>query len=118
MRVKRGVAARKRHKKLLKQTKGMQGLRRSSVKKAREAVMKASSYAYRDRRNRRRDFRSLWIARIGAAARGHGISYRELMQGLKRSEIELDRKILADLAVREPEVFAKVTEEAKNAVAK
>jgi large subunit ribosomal protein L20 len=111
MRVKRGVTARKKHKKLLQQTKGMQGLRRSSVKKAREAVYKAASYAYRDRRNRKRDFRGVWISRIGAGARLEGLTYSELTHRLKMSGIEIDRKILADLAVREPEVFKAIVKQ-------
>jgi large subunit ribosomal protein L20 len=113
MRVKRGTASHKRHKKILEQTKGMQGLRRHSVKKAREALMRAWSCSDRDRRNRKRDFRALWIARIGAGAREHGLSYSQLMAGLGRHKIELDRKILADLAVSEPETFAKIVEKAK-----
>ena len=111
MRVKRGVAARKRHKRLLEKTKGMQGLRRASVKKAREAVLKAEGYATRDRKARKRDFRSLWIARIGAASRAEGLPYRELISRLKERGVGLDRKILADLAVREPEVFRQIISE-------
>jgi large subunit ribosomal protein L20 len=91
----------------------MQGLRRHSVKKAREALMRAWAFSYRDRRNRKRDFRGLWIARIGAGAREHGLSYSQLMAGLNKHKIELDRKILADLAVSEPAIFAKIVEKAK-----
>lgn len=111
MRVKRGVTARKRHKKILKQTKGMQGLRRHSIKKAKEALVKAQVYAYRDRRNRKRDFRSIWIARIGAAARLHDLTYREFIHLLGEADVEIDRKMLADLAVREPAVFKKLVDE-------
>ena len=114
MRVKRGTTTKRRHKKLLTQTKGMQGLRRSSVRKAREAVYKALSYSYRDRRNRKRDFRSLWIARIGAASRANGLPYNEFIQRLKKSNVELDRKVLADLAVSEPKTFVKIVEEVKS----
>lgn len=117
-RVKRGVTARKRHKRVLKETKGYQGLRRTSVKKAREALLKAWSYAYRDRRNRKRDFRSLWIQRINAAARQHGLSYSQFMHGLSASGNELNRKMLADIAYRQPEVFASLAAEAKKGLAK
>ena len=117
-RVKRGVTAHRRHKRLFKQTKGYQGLRRSSVKKAREAVLKAWSYSYRDRRNRKRDFRALWIQRINAAARQHELSYSQFMHGLKLAGNELNRKMLADIAYREPAVFASLADEAKKALAK
>lgn len=117
-RVKRGVTARKRHKRVLKQTKGYQGLRRTSTKKAREALLKAWSYAYRDRRNRKRDFRSLWIQRINAAARQHGLSYSQFMHGLSASGNQLNRKVLADIAYRQPEVFATLAAEAKKGLAK
>lgn len=117
-RIKRGVTARRRHKRLLKQTKGFQGLRSRTVKKAREALFKAWTYAYRDRRTRKRDFRQLWIQRINAGARQHNLSYSQLMHGLKLAGNELDRKILADIAYRQPEVFKSLAEEAKKALAK
>lgn len=117
-RVKRGVTSHARHKRLLKQTKGYQGLRRSSVKKAREALFKAWQYAYRDRRTRKRDFRGLWIQRINAGARQHGLSYSQFMHGLKLAGNELNRKVLADLAFSEPEVFGKLAEQSKAALAK
>ncbi|MSU75865.1 50S ribosomal protein L20 [Patescibacteria group bacterium] len=112
-RVKRGVTAHKRHKRLFKQTKGYSGLRRHSVKKAREALLKAWTYAYRDRRTRKRDFRRLWIQRINAGARQHGLSYSQFMYGLKNKGVELDRKILAEMAYSQPEAFAKLCEDAK-----
>lgn len=102
MRVKRGVTSHKRHKKVLKQAKGMQHARRSSIKLARQGVTRALQYAYRDRRNKKRDFRSLWITRINAAVREHGISYSNFMNSLKEKNISLDRKILSELAVNEP----------------
>src|SRR5206468_7637020 len=102
MRVKRGVTAHARHKKLRQQTKGMSHMRRASVRMARQAVLKALSYAYRDRRTKKRDLRSLWIVRINAALREHGTSYSAFMGQLKKAGVELDRKVLAELAVREP----------------
>lgn len=117
-RVKRGVTAHRRHKRLRKQVKGYVGIRKSSVKKAREAVMKAMRYAYRDRRTKKREFRKLWIQRINAGARQHGMSYSQFISGLKAAGIELDRKILADIAYRQPEVFAKLVEDAKRALEK
>ena len=117
-RVKRGVTAHRRHKRLRKQVKGYVGIRKSSVKKAREAVMKAMRYAYRDRRTKKREFRKLWIQRINAGARQHGMSYSQFISGLKAAGIELDRKILADIAYRHPEVFAKLVEDAKRALEK
>lgn len=107
-RVKRGVMTHKRHKKLLNQAKGFRGARRSHYKVAHEAVMHALAYAYRDRRNRKRDFRRLWIQRINAAARLNGTTYSRLINGLKTAGINLDRKILADIAVRDPKAFADV----------
>ena len=115
-RVKRGVMVRKRHKKLLEQAKGYRGSRSRRVKVARETVMKALWYAYRDRRNRKRVFRRLWIVRINAAARMHGMSYSRFMNGLKRAGIDLDRKMLADMAVRDPAAFSRVVEQARQAV--
>jgi large subunit ribosomal protein L20 len=114
-RVKRGVMVRKRHNKLLLQAKGYRGSRSRRVKVARETVLKALSYAYRDRRNRKRDFRRLWIIRINAAARQHGLSYSKLMNGLKVAGINLDRKILADMAVRDPAGFSSVVEQIQRA---
>src|SRR3712207_1130512 len=115
MRVKRGVTTHARHKKLRKQTKGMSHSRRASVRMARQAVLKALSYAYRDRRTKKRDLRSLWITRINAGLREHDISYSKFIPLLKKSGIELDRKILAELAVRQPEAFKAVVEKAKSA---
>jgi large subunit ribosomal protein L20 len=114
-RVKRGVMVRKRHNKLLKQAKGYQGSRSRRIGVARQTVLKALSYAYRDRRNRKRDFRRLWIIRINAAARLNGISYNRLMSGLKQAGIDLDRKILADMAVRDPAAFSSVVEQVQRA---
>jgi len=104
-RVKRGPKARQRHKKVLKLAKGNVGGRRRGYRQARETVEKGLTYAYRDRKVRKRDFRGLWIIRINAAARRHGLSYSRLMQGLKKAGIDLDRKMLADLAVRDPGAF-------------
>lgn len=109
-RVKRGVMVRKRHKKLLQQAKGYQGSRSRRIRVARETVMKALWYAYRDRRNKKRDFRRLWIIRINAAARQNGISYSRFMSGLKQVGINLDRKILADMAVRDPAAFSSLVQ--------
>jgi large subunit ribosomal protein L20 len=108
MRVKRGVTTHQKHKRLRAQTKGYSLIRRASIKKAREAVLKSLTYQYRDRRNKKRDLRGLWITRIGAAAVMNGTSYSRLMGGLKAAGITLDRKILAELAVREPKAFAAV----------
>ncbi|MCX6806370.1 MAG: 50S ribosomal protein L20 [Patescibacteria group bacterium] len=108
MRVKRGVSARKRHKKILKLTKGYSKIRRSSYRKANEAVIKALSYQYRDRRNIKRDLRGLWITRISAAAKENGTNYSTLASGLKKTNIELNRKILAELAVSQPKTFSEI----------
>ena len=116
MRIKRGVTAHAKHQKLRAQTKGYSLVRRSSIRQARQAVLKALSYQYRDRRNKKRDFRGLWITRINAASRLQGLSYSRLMNGLKRADVHLDRKILADLAVREPQAFAAVADVAKVAL--
>ena len=102
-RVKRGVTAKARHKKVLSQAKGYYGARSKLFKTAKQAVIKAGQYAYRDRRQRKRQFRQLWIARINAAARLHGLSYSRLINGLHKAEIEVDRKVLADIAVHDPE---------------
>lgn len=116
-RVKRGVTANKRHKKVLKQAKGYYGARSRVYRVAKQAVIKAGQYAYRDRRQRKRQFRALWIARINAAARINGISYSRLIAGLKKASVEIDRKMLADLAVQEKAAFAAVAEKAKEALA-
>jgi large subunit ribosomal protein L20 len=115
MRVKRGTTTHAKHKKLRQQTKGMSHMRTASVRMARQAILKALSYAYRDRRNKKRDLRGLWITRINAAARQHGLSYSRLMNGLKTANIELDRKTLAELAVRQPAVFKAITDKIKPA---
>ena len=112
-RVKRGVTARARHKKVLDQAKGFRGRRKNVFRIANEAVMKAGQYAYRDRRVRKREFRALWIARINAAARECGLSYSVFMNGLKKAAIDLDRKVLADLAVFDKPAFAKIADQAK-----
>jgi large subunit ribosomal protein L20 len=114
-RVTRGVAAHRRHKKLLKQAKGRRGTRSKLIRPAREALMHALQYAYRDRRQRKRDLRRLWILRINAASRAHGLPYGQLISGLKRAGIEIDRKMLADLAVRDEAAFAAVVNAAKAA---
>jgi len=106
---------RKRHHKLLKEARGYQGSRSRRIRVARQSVMKALSYAYRDRRNKKRDFRRLWIIRINAAARQNGISYSRLINGLKLAGIDLDRKVLADMAVRDPAAFTSVVEQAQRA---
>jgi len=112
-RVKRGVTARARHKKVLDLAKGYRGRRKNVYRIAKEAVMKAGQYAYRDRRQRKRQFRSLWIARINAAARECGMPYSVFMNGLKKAAIEIDRKVLADLAVFDKPAFAKIAGQAK-----
>lgn len=108
MRVKRGVPARTKHKKILKAAKGMQHNRTRSFRLAKQAVIRALQYAYRDRRNRKRDLRSLWITRINAAARENGTTYGQLIAAIKKSNVELDRKVLAEMAVNEPKAFAAV----------
>jgi len=114
MRVKRGVTARAKHKKILKAAKGMQHNRTRSFRLAKQAVIRALEYAYRDRRNRKRDLRSLWITRINAAARENGTTYAKLIAGLKASGSELDRKVLAELAVSEPTAFSAVVKSIKD----
>ena len=116
-RVKRGVTARARHKKVIALAKGYRGRRKNVYRIAKEAVMRAGQYAYRDRRNRKRVFRALWITRINAAVREHGLTYSVFMNGLKRAAIELDRKVLADLAVFDKAAFAQLVEKAKAALA-
>lgn len=111
MRVKRSVPARAKHKKVLKAAKGMQHNRTRSFRLAKQAVTRALQYAYRDRRNKKRDLRNLWITRINAAARLNGTTYSQLTNGLKKSGVEVDRKILAELAAREPSAFAAIVKE-------
>ena len=112
-RVKRGVTARARHKKVLSQAKGYRGRRKNVYRIAKQAVMKAGQYAYRDRRQRKRQFRTLWIARINAAARELGLTYSVFMNGLKKAAIEIDRKVLADMAVNDPAAFGSIVEKAR-----
>jgi len=116
-RVKRGVTARARHNKVLLRAKGYRGARKNVFRVANQAVMKADQYAYRDRRQRKRQFRTLWIVRINAAARVHELSYSRLIDGLNRANIELDRKVLADMAVNDEAAFAALAERAKAALA-
>jgi large subunit ribosomal protein L20 len=116
-RVKRGVTARARHKKVLNLAKGYRGRRSTVFRIAKEAVMKAGQYAYRDRRTKKRVFRALWIARINAAVRNGGMTYSRFMNGLKRAHIEVDRKVLADLAVMDKPAFARFMEQAKAGLA-
>lgn len=113
MRVKRGVAARAKHKKVLKAAKGMQHNRTRSYRLAKQAVIRSLQYSYRDRRNRRRDLRALWISRINAAAREHGTTYGKLIADLKSAKIELDRKVLSELAVSEPKAFEAIVKTTK-----
>jgi large subunit ribosomal protein L20 len=115
-RVKRGVASRARRKKVLKQAKGYYGARSRQFKVAKQAVIKAGQYAYRDRRQKKRQFRALWIVRINAAAREHGLSYSRMINGLSKADIEVDRKVLADLALNQREAFAALAEQAKSAL--
>jgi large subunit ribosomal protein L20 len=115
-RVKRGVTARARHKKVLAKAKGYYGARSRVYRVAKQAVIKAGQYAFRDRRQRKRQFRALWIARINAAARQSGLSYSRLMNGLQKAAIEVDRKILAELAVHDKAAFAAIAEKAKAAL--
>ncbi len=113
MRIKRGVTARAKHRKILSTAKGMQHARTRSYRLAKQAVTRALEYAYRDRRNKKRDLRSLWITRINAAARENGTTYASLMNGLRTKGIELDRKTLAELAAREPAVFTEIVKSIK-----
>jgi large subunit ribosomal protein L20 len=112
-RVKRGVVAKARHKKVLDKAKGYYGARGKVYRVAKQAVIKAGQYAYRDRRQRKRQFRALWITRINAAARLHGLSYSRLINGLHVAQIDIDRKVLADIAVHDPEAFAAIAAQAK-----
>ncbi len=116
-RVKRGVTSHAKHKKVLEQAKGYYGRRKNTIRIAKQAVEKANQYAYRDRKNRKRNFRALWIQRINAAARGLGLTYGRLVDGLSRAGIEVDRKVLSDLAIREPAAFAALVEQAKASLA-
>jgi large subunit ribosomal protein L20 len=117
-RVKRSVAGRKKRRKVLEQARGYWGLKHSSYRRAKEQVEHSLTYAYRDRRAKRRNLRSLWIIRINAAARANGLSYNRFIAGCRKAEIELDRKVLADLAVSDPKAFAAVAERAKAALEK
>jgi large subunit ribosomal protein L20 len=114
-RVKRGVTSHARHRKVLKQAKGYYGRRKNTIRVAKQAVEKAGQYAYRDRKVKKRTFRALWIQRINAAARANGLTYGRLIDGLKKAGIELDRKVLADIAVREPATFKSLVEAASTA---
>ena len=116
-RVKRGVVARARHKKVLKKSKGFRGRRGNVYRVAKEAVMKAGQYAYRDRRNKKRDIRALWITRINAAVRELGMSYSAFMAGMKKAKIEIDRKVLADLAVSDKAAFGQIASQVKASLA-
>jgi large subunit ribosomal protein L20 len=116
-RVKRGVIAKAKHKKVLKKAKGYYGARSKLFKTAKQAVIKSGQYAYRDRRQRKRQFRALWITRINAAARLHGLSYSRLINGLNRANVDIDRKVLADIAVHDPDAFGAIAEQAKTALA-
>ena len=117
-RVKRSVHARKKRRATLERAKGYRGEKHSSYKRAKEQLLKSGTYAYRDRKNRKRTFRRLWIMRINAAARQEGLSYNQLMNGLRLAEIPLDRKVLADIAVSDPEAFGKIAAQAKTALEK
>jgi len=114
-RAKTGVVRRRRHKKILKRAKGFWGLRSKSVRVAQQTLLNAADYAYRDRRDKKAEFRRLWIARINAAARAEGMSYSTFVSGLRRAGVELDRKVIADLAVREPEAFKSLVDKARAA---
>ena len=116
-RVKRSVHAKKKRREVLEAAKGYRGLKHNTYRRAKEQMLKSLSYAYRDRRARKRDFRRLWIIRINAGARQNGLSYNQFMHGLRKAEIELDRKVLADLAVSDPKAFGALAEAAKEAEA-
>ena len=116
-RVKRSVNAKKKRREVLESAKGYRGLKKNTYRKAKEQMLKSLTYAYRDRRVRKRDFRRLWIIRINAGARSHGLSYNQFMHGLRKAEIELDRKVLADIAVSDPKAFGALAEAAKAALA-
>lgn len=116
-RVKRGVPAHAKHKKVLKRAKGFYGRRKNTIRAAKAAVDRSAQYAYRDRKNRKRSFRALWIQRINAAAREHGLTYGRFISGLGKAGVEVDRKVLAELAVSEPAAFAALVEKARSAAA-
>jgi large subunit ribosomal protein L20 len=116
-RVKRGVTAHAKHKKVLGQAKGFYGRRKNTIRTAKQAVEKSMQYAYRDRKARKRNFRALWIQRINAAAREHGLTYGRLVDGLNKAGVEIDRKVLSDMAIHEPQAFAAVVAQAKTALA-
>jgi len=116
-RVKRGVTNHARHKKVLKAAEGFYGRRKSTIRIAKQAVEKAGQYAYRDRRNKKRNFRALWIQRINAAVRDHGLTYGRFIDGLSKAEVAVDRKVLSDLAITQPEAFAVLVGKAKAALA-
>jgi large subunit ribosomal protein L20 len=115
-RVKRGVTAHAKHKKVLKAAKGFYGRRKNTIRIAKQAVEKSLQYAYRDRKNRKRNFRALWIQRINAAAREHGLTYGRFIDGLNKAGIEIDRKVLSDMAIHEPQAFAALVAQAKTAL--
>ena len=116
-RVKRGVTSHAKHKKVLGQAKGFYGRRKNTIRTAKQAVEKSMQYAYRDRKNRKRNFRALWIQRINAAAREHGLTYGRLIDGLNKAGIEIDRKVLSDMAIHEPQAFAAIVAQAKTSLA-
>jgi large subunit ribosomal protein L20 len=116
-RVKRGVAAHAKHKKVIKAAKGYYGRRKNTIRVAKQAVERAAQYAYRDRKARKRNFRSLWIQRINAAVREQGMTYGRFIDGLNKAGIEIDRKVLSDIAIREPEAFKSLVDQAKGALA-
>src|SRR3712207_2312984 len=115
-RVKRGVTSHAKHKKVLKAAKGFNGRRKNTIRVAKQAVEKSMQYAYRDRKNRKRTFRALWIQRLNAAVREHGLTYSRFIDGLGKAGIEVDRKVLSDIAIREPEAFAAIVAQAKAAL--
>ena len=115
-RVKRGVTSHAKHKKVIKAAKGYYGRRKNTIRIAKQAVEKAMQYAYRDRKNRKRAFRALWIQRLNAAVREHGLTYSRFIDGLGKAGIEVDRKVLSDIAIREPEAFAAIVAQAKAAL--
>ena len=115
-RVKRGVTAHAKHKKVLEQAKGFYGRRKNTIRIAKQAVEKSKQYAYRDRKNRKRNFRALWVQRINAAVREHGLTYGRFIDGLNKANIEIDRKILSDMAIHEPQAFAALVAKAKVAL--
>ena len=115
-RVKRGVTSHAKHKKVLKAAKGFYGRRKNTIRIAKQAVEKSMQYAYRDRKNRKRTFRALWIQRLNAAVREHGLTYSRFIDGLAKAGVEVDRKVLSDIAIREPEAFAAIVEQARAAL--